>query len=649
MSRPTLSYRPEIDGLRAVAVGAVILYHASISFRGVDLFQGGFLGVDVFLVISGYLIASLILKEYSASSSFSYLNFYARRVRRLLPALLLVLLATVPLAWIYMMPGQLVDFAESLVSVLLFSSNFHFHLSLQEYGAESALLKPLLHCWSLSLEEQFYLLFPVAFVAVLHYLRRHLILVVCAAGIGSLVFAQWASGAQPSMAFYLLPWRSWELLGGVLLAGLEYKNQGRPRTGMWNIGAALGLLLILASMAWFDPTTQHPSLLTLIPVLGTMLVIWFAGPSDLCGRLLSNRVFVWIGLISYSLYLWHYPIFAFGRLAHAIPSRTDKVLWILLSVSLSAISYRWLERPFRDARRTSRRLLWLTLGGASLLLFAFSFIAIDQEGLPFRFHDLKIAYGKNEFDNEVLKLRSWEPLESRALENGLPLGRFEHTRRWYSDTESRQRRRVLVVGNSHSKDLYNAIDQNREYFPHIEVARYGIEIQDRKNEKAWNRFLKSPNFIASDVVVISTRYRIDQSVDDIDDLSSFIKPIRDRSKLVIITSNTPEFLSYKDTPIFDYYARDQHELPDESALANIYYQRLDPWVLRNNVRLKEVADQMGVTYIDKVELTCQPRLGSCAGVTPDGYKMYYDYGHLTLEGARYVGQLIHQRGWLQLP
>ncbi len=649
MSRPKLSYRPEIDGLRAVAVVAVILYHLAIRGPAGKLFEGGFLGVDVFLVISGYLIASLILKEYTAKNSFSFSNFYARRVRRLLPALLLVLVATLPVAWVYMLPSQMVDFAKSMISALLFGSNFYFHFSLQEYGAESSLLKPLLHCWSLSLEEQYYLFFPVGFVVLLRYLKRQLILVVCVLGLASLALAQWSSAAQPSMAFYLLPWRAWELLGGVLLAAVEFKKQGRPRSGNWNMGAVLGLVLILGSIVGFGPDTRHPSLLTVIPVFGTMLVIWFAGPRDLGGRLLSSRPLVWIGLISYSLYLWHFPIFAFGRLAHALPSHADKVLWLLLSFSLAAISYRWVERPFRDRSRTSRKRLLGTLSTASLLLFAFAFFVVAHEGVRSRFDGLKSVYGKNEFDNKLLKQRSWTPLRDRAREHGFKLGQYERTQLWYSDPKESERTRLLVVGNSHSKDLYNALALNPTLFPHLDVARYSTELEAMNDAGALRRFMRSPNFQACDTVIVSNRYYVQESADDIASLTGFVRHILKQGKTVIVASNTPEFFTFNGVPVFDYYARNRRTMPTGPELAQIFYQRLNPRVLRKNARLKKLAKRLGVTYVDKVELTCQLQLGQCAGVTPDGYKMYYDYGHLTLEGARYLGQLIQQENWLRLP
>ena len=156
-----LTYRPEIDGLRAIAVGAVILYHTQINILGHQPFKGGFIGVDIFFVISGYLITSIILKELITTGKFSFKHFYERRIRRILPALLFVMLVSLPFAWMYLLPSSFVDYSKSILYSLGFSSNFYFHYSEQQYGAESGLLKPFLHTWSLSVEEQYYILFPI--------------------------------------------------------------------------------------------------------------------------------------------------------------------------------------------------------------------------------------------------------------------------------------------------------------------------------------------------------------------------------------------------------------------------------------------------------------------------------------------------------
>ena len=216
-----IKYRPEIDGLRAIAVGAVIFYHAQITIFGHQPFKGGFIGVDIFFVISGYLITSIILKELVTTGTFSFKHFYKRRVRRILPALLFVMLVSLPFAWMYLLPSSFIDFSKSILYSLGFSSNFYFHYSGQVYGAENGLLKPFLHTWSLSVEEQFYILFPIILLITFKYFKKHILTILVIGLIISLQMSDWGNKKYPSASFYFLHTRIWELLAGSTLAYFE--------------------------------------------------------------------------------------------------------------------------------------------------------------------------------------------------------------------------------------------------------------------------------------------------------------------------------------------------------------------------------------------------------------------------------------------
>src|SRR6056300_1726509 len=230
-----LTYRPEIDGLRAVAVGAVIFYHAQITIFGYQPFKGGFIGVDIFFVISGYLITSIILKELVTTGSFSFNHFYERRIRRILPALLFVMLASLPFVWMYLLPSSFVDFSKSILYSLGFRSHFYFHYSGQEYGAESGLLKPFLHTWSLSVEEQYYILFPLILLITFKYFRKYLVHIFIACFVISLGLAEWTSRNYLSISFYFLHTRMWELLAGSILAYFEITKGHRSKNQLLNI------------------------------------------------------------------------------------------------------------------------------------------------------------------------------------------------------------------------------------------------------------------------------------------------------------------------------------------------------------------------------------------------------------------------------
>ena len=333
-----LIYRPEIDGVRAIAVIAVILYHAQISIFEYQPFKGGFIGVDIFFVISGYLITSIILKELFASNKFSFKKFFERRARRILPVLLTVMLFSLPFAWILLIPSSLIDFCKSIIYSLGFSSNFYFWYSGQQYGAESGLLKPFLHTWSLSVEEQFYILFPIIILITYRYFKNYLIHILVLGFLVSLGLADWISRNHPSFNFYVLPTRAWELLSGSVLAYFEIKKGYRCNNMRLNsIFSFIGLLLIAHSILFFNNENMpHPSLYTLSPIIGTCLIIWYSNKDELITKILSNKIFIGIGLISYSLYLWHYPIFAFAREANFFDGHIlYKFFFIFVSFLLS--------------------------------------------------------------------------------------------------------------------------------------------------------------------------------------------------------------------------------------------------------------------------------------------------------------------------
>ena len=337
-----MTYRPEIDGLRALAVLAVMFFHAGFAFC-----PGGFTGVDVFFVISGYLITSLILVEMQRGS-FSLLAFYKRRARRILPALFLVMLVCIPPAILLMPPDNLENFAQSLVATTAFANNILlWHTS--GYFALSNDFKPLMHTWSLGVEEQFYLLYPLLLMAAARGKRMGLALLILSLCAGSLVLAQWLAARDWNAAFFLLPARAWELMVGALLA---LWLQWRPASAIEplavrNAAGTFGLLLILftASPAYtFDDSVGLDLALT---VCGTALVIAYAGVDTFPGKLLASAPLRSAGLLSYSAYLWHQPLFAFARLNSDAPP--------------AAIGVRGIDRGRLCARRRDMAVCGATL------------------------------------------------------------------------------------------------------------------------------------------------------------------------------------------------------------------------------------------------------------------------------------------------
>lgn len=370
-----INYRPDVDGLRAVAVLSVVLYHFSHT-----VLPGGYLGVDVFFVISGYLITSIIWKEIQ-DNEFSIAAFYERRVRRIMPALSLMLLASTIAATMVMLPADLVGFGKSLLATLAFVANIYFWRD-TDYFSRAAEEKPLLHLWSLGVEEQFYILFPLVLIILFRFWRRGVMPVVAIFTLGSLalnIIALQLGGGSP--AFFLLPTRAWELGFGALLAVLPASSY--PGKLFSNILAIIGGGLLVISLGYAPSFFAIPKAFP--AVFGASLLI-FSGQRTLptASRYLAFRPVVLTGLVSYSLYLWHWPVIVFGQYYLVRPFNVQESLIALAAMVVLAIfSWRFIERPFRNKAMSILSVRNAALG-SGLVLAVCSAVLIVTAGLPSR-------------------------------------------------------------------------------------------------------------------------------------------------------------------------------------------------------------------------------------------------------------------------
>ncbi len=399
-----MRYRADIDGLRAVAVLPVIMFHA-----GLSAFSGGYIGVDVFFVISGYLITTILLGDLT-KGRFSILKFYERRARRILPALFFVIRCCLPPALLWMYPAQLANFGMTVAAVVLFASNILFWRKL-DYFASDAEFNPLLHTWSLAIEEQYYIFFPLLLALLWRLGRRAPIVGITVLALGSLALA---SLNWPRANFYLLPTRAWELLAGSIAAWLHWRGLAQGAgPGAVRLAPALswfGLVLIAYSMLTYDGNTRFPSVLALVPVLGTVLVVLFGAAPQGAGRILSLRPMVGVGLVSYSAYLWHQPLFAFARIRSVNEPSVPLMLGLAaLSLALAAFTWRFVEQPFRRrpvpvfARRSSV-FTASALGGAGLL--AMAGVLYLGQGLPGRMAPSGVRFAELDIGARIAAVRS---------------------------------------------------------------------------------------------------------------------------------------------------------------------------------------------------------------------------------------------------
>ena len=371
-------YRGDIDGLRAVAVLGVIFYHSEILINEAVIFSGGFLGVDIFFVISGYLITSIIYKE-NKVKKFSFVNFYIRRIRRLVPALLLVLSVSLIFSYFLLLPVEFKSYLDSIISSIFFYSNFYFHYSGQAYGQAILSTKPLLHTWSLAVEEQFYILYPIFLIFSFHIFKKKIKFLFYIIILFSLIFASYISENHSSFNFYMLFTRSWELMSGALIAIYHQEEKNKKS---YNFLSYVGFFLIFFSFLFFHDPNQHPSYYTLMPVIGCCLIISNKNINSPINKLLSHKIFVNIGLISYSLYLWHHPILSFGKISGITEDNIFlKIILILLSIFLSVLTYFFVEKKFRDSAFISLRKLFIILTTSILFLIFLSFYLPSSQKL----------------------------------------------------------------------------------------------------------------------------------------------------------------------------------------------------------------------------------------------------------------------------
>lgn len=442
-------YRKDIDGLRAVAVIPVVLFHS-----GYSMFSGGYVGVDIFFVISGYLITNILIKQLQ-NDQFSIATFYERRIKRIFPALFTVLIVSSLAAIWLMLPGEIKQFKQSVISTLFFYSNYFFMFDVG-YFADPAETKPLLHMWSLAVEEQFYVVFPVYLFLAFKYCRKYVGIITIFLLLISFAYSAVLVNYLPGDAFYSTPARAWELMIGSLLA-IYPKREVLNSPLKSNILSITGLGLIVASVVFFEKTTPFPGYMAAIPVLGSALILYAAhSERNLVGQLLSTPLFRFIGLISYSLYLWHWPVLTFARLYSLGSHPYELMPWLLLLMILLAfLSWKFIETPFRRGKLFNNQSTIkfnqfsgaLLVAGICLLIFAFSDY---KRGIPAKYR----THMEKRVDTKPLKLEDCD--EFKASQRSI----------WvcYLGALKAQTTSFALLGDSHTTAMMPGVYQAAEKY-----------------------------------------------------------------------------------------------------------------------------------------------------------------------------------------
>lgn len=625
-----MEYRAEIDGLRALAVIPVIFFHAGFSW-----FSGGFVGVDVFFVISGYLITTLIINELN-KDKFTLLDFYERRARRILPALFFVMLVCLPVAWAWLTPNEFSDFGKSILATVGFASNFFFWFE-SGYFDTSSELKPLLHTWSLAVEEQYYLLFPVFMITFWQLGRKSMVQILAVLFLLSLGLAHWASTQQDdpelrSAAFFLLPTRIWELLLGVF-AAFYLEKSGYSRSPVINQCASLiGLALITSSVVLLQEETPFPSVYALPATVGTVMLIVFSTSPTLAQRLLSHPLLVTIGLLSYSAYLWHQPLLAFARF-RSIEELSVPTLLLLctLTFGLAFISWKWVETPFRKPHVISKnRLIKLSVTTASLFLITgISFATLLEPRLSRSEEVSGGDIGHEEF-YAYLEANFPSCQNSELVEQAET---WEHITRC-KQTNQFSQPQIALLGDSHAEHLFLGLaDKLSENL--IYLVKPGTPFIGEENFNHLFEFIQQNPSI--DTIILagywSIRLRSIGHNTFETRLAQTLQFFQDNDKKVVIVEDTPDFTFDPQQCIY----RSEQVNASRCRISRSTYTAQREVARRI---FSQHAENREIEVIDIGDLFCNEQ--HCS-MSQDGTLLFRDNDHLNIPASIMAGAAILER------
>ena len=609
-----INYRPEIDGLRAIAVLTVIFYHAEINF-----FKGGFIGVDIFIVISGYVITKLFF-----SNNYSLNNFIEKRIRRLFPALLLMILTATLFSYFFLLPIHFMNLGQSLIANMFSISNFLFFYQ-TNYWDSAVLTKPLLHTWSISLEIQFYIFISVIFALFRNYFIK-IILFFFFISIFLILFFDNTVFEINVREFnlnnyFLIFARLWEFLLGSIIAFVLNIKKFDNYLKKLNFFHNFGLLVILISLFIIQTPINYPNLSTFIPVLGSAIII-LSGNKQNSHFLLNNSFFIHIGKISYSLYLWHFPIFFFFFYCFDFNlSFLNKIYALLITYFISFISYKFVELPFNKKKFLPKKYFFL------LITLVFVFILI-----------LGIL-----ISSQILKSKSH--LNYLKIKNDFPnYNFFQIPKRIVLDNQftNSDKIKILVCGDSHGFDLVYALQSNSEI-----KKKYEIEFSSFLsclNETSLK--INKSDYVLSSIQIEGRGYN---KFEDVEKLYKIVKT--KYNKEFIIVGATPEFQTDSDL-LLNYLVQNnirKNDLINNIPSINRYFYNNLKFNIKNiNKKLFIISKNLNVIFLNKFDYICNEDVKFCYGIDQEGKKLFFDYSHYTNDGAIFFGKKIYETNWLKL-
>lgn len=625
----SIPYRPEIDGLRAISVILVVLFHA-----GFAPFSGGYLGIDVFFVISGYLITTIILVE-KKRDQFSLINFYARRVRRILPALFFALSFCVFITWLYFPPHAMKDFAQSLTYVSLFSSNMYFYKQVVGYFDITSDYKLLLHTWSLAVEEQFYLFFPMLILILWRFGQKILWPTLFFLAIVSLLYANHLSTQSPTIGYYILPARIWELGLGAMISPEFFieriKQKYFSKNAMQFLGF-LGAFLLFSAVFFFNKRTLSPIFITFIIAFSTALIILFADKATIIGQFLSYRILVGIGLISYGAYLWHQPLLVWSRFVFKWNSIYLSLGLIAIAFICGYVSYRFIEIPVRKKEISLRKTFLFGFCGTTIF-FLIGTAGVTTNGFENRFTESERALDAfNTYPKEVLYRQGKCFLNSNQDEKS-----FKKKCNAGGSAE-----RIMVWGDSYAagifvgfRKIFNPMAQYASSFcpPVLDVNIDTRPYCSQINNFIINKIKKKPPakiYLHANWIAYGSYDLIEKLSQTLDVITASVPA----STKIIVLGGLPQWRpSLPNRMIIDGVSFEDGAVMENLKLGDI----ID---IENKIS-KMITNKKNIQFISVIDKICEHSL--CRVVVSDGGRVepiVWDHGHLTEVGANWLAQLL---------
>ena len=615
------NYNPEIDCLRAIAAISVIFYHTEIIIFNNLVSKSGFIGVDIFIVISGFVITRLFFNK-----NFSYIEFAERRSRRLFPALFSTILITVIISYFFLLPQHFVNLGQSILANILLVSNFLFFYQ-TNYWDYAVFTKPLLHTWTISLEFQFYI-----FISIIFWLfRKNISKTIFLFFLLSLILLLFASKINFDFNlrelslnnYFLLFTRLWEFLIGSLVAIILYNKKYFKKFKIQHYFADIGLILIFISFLLIETPKDYPNLLTIIPVFGTAIIL-LANNQQSSHIILNNFFLIHLGKISYSLYLWHYPILIFFLYKNNFELNIlNKIFALIIIYFVSLGSYKFIEIPFFKKNILTRKNFGILLAFFSIIIFTLGLI-ITNEVIKSKSH--------SKYKNIINNFSKYNLSDKKGAKREIMIDQFTNSKKI----------KILICGDSHGADLTMALQSNKNIHKKYEVEF--IHFLDCINKEPL--LIKNADYIFSS---IQLKGKNNLTYNDIKKLYNIVT-IKNNKKFIIVGAS-PEFQTDADL-LLNYLTitniKKEEVINNVNNINKFFFKNKKTYISTINKKLLKISKELDVIFLDKFDLICKEKDKICYGVDLKGNKNFIDYSHFSKNGRVFFGNKIVDTNWLKI-